>query len=72
MGLFCMSVKRTVFILNLGCCSVVSCKLRVKVMSNVTENITVCPTNLTDAHAEGVNEMQIDALHLQTLSATTG
>lgn len=44
-------------------------------MSNVAENIThrllvKCPTNLTDAHAEGVNKMQIDALHLQTLSAT--
>lgn len=72
MGLFCMSAKRTVFILNLGWSSVVSCKLRVKVMSNVTENITVCPTNLTVAHAEAVNEMQIDALHLQTLSATPG
>ncbi len=49
-------LKRTVFILILGS-SLVSCKLRVKLMSNVTENITHLllvkrPTNLTYERAE--------------------
>lgn len=53
---FCMQAKWTVSVLILGCSSLVSCKLRVKVMPNVTENIThrllvKRPTNLTDAFA---------------------